>query len=174
MSGHIEDRLRELKSLPELKPPAERESLTLSAMAEASARQASPGSSINIAQAAAIAVLVGAAGLLSIWLIDRPVVQGSPEMATESDAIYYELIEQSAWLEQVYAQLPPQRRVMRADTASTIVGLEDRIALIDAAIDRAASEPTPPEYRVALMQNRIEVMNALVNVRYAQSRAFTF
>ena len=102
---------------------------------------------------------------------DEPV---EPAELPVADAVYLDLAEQSMRLEAVLAVLPPPRRVMRAGTASTIVGLEDRIALIDAQLIRTRNESLPREYREALMRDRVEVMNALVNVRYAQSRAFIF
>jgi hypothetical protein len=84
------------------------------------------------------------------------------------------LTVESMRLEQILQTLPPPRRVMRVGTAGTIVGLEDRLAVIDAALVDAGAGTPPPQYRNALLLDRVEVMNALVNVRYAQSQAFTF
>jgi hypothetical protein len=86
---------------------------------------------------------------------------------------YVDLLMRSADLEQLLAMLP-QRQVMRASTAGTIVGLEQKIELIDAALMPSGDVAVAPEYRVTLMRDRVETMNALVNVRYAQSLAFNF
>lgn len=170
MSGRIEDRLKALRSLPQVEPPTRLEATTLEAMATAASARRSP----SLARAAAWAGLIVAGGLLaSLALnVDRP--EEPVQAASPIDEIYLEYAEAAAGLEALLAQLPEPRRVMRADTASTIVGLEDRIAVIDAELVRAEAEQDPPEYRVALMRDRVEAMNALVHVRYAQSRAFIF
>jgi hypothetical protein len=174
MSGHFENCLKDLKALPELEPPEQLEKATLAAMAEAAAQKAGGGSGRWLAQAAAWLVAIGIGALVVTRFIDveQPV---SPDTeAGVADAAYLELVEESMRLEEVLALLPPPRRVMRADTASTIVGLEDRIALIDAALYQPEIRAAAPQYREALMRDRVEVMNALVNVRYAQSQAFIY
>lgn len=172
MSGRFEDRLKELKFLPELEPRAELEPAVLAAMQGATRSVERPPR--YLAKAAMLAAATGIAALLALWAVSYEVPNGLQQAAAFEDEAYFELVETSAQLDALLAVLPPPRRVMRADTASTIVGLEDRIALIDAELYRSQDESAPPEYRVALMRDRVEVMNALVNVRYAQSRAFVF
>jgi hypothetical protein len=53
-------------------------------------------------------------------------------------------------------------------TAGAIVGLEDRIAFVDAQLSYAAAQDLAPPYREALWGERVELMNALVFVRFAQ------
>lgn len=174
MSRRIEDSLKDLKTLPTLEPPANLESTTLAAMASAAAATRPSSVDHRFARAAGWIAVIGLGALLTLSSlnIDDPV---APAPATaSSDETLYRLAEQSMLLEEVLAALPESRRVMRADTASTIVGLEDRIALIDAALYSAEVDAGPAEYREALMRDRVEMMNALVNVRYAQSRAFIF
>jgi len=169
MSGRIENRLNELGHAPELAPPAALEPRVLAAMAAASAsRRTRP-----LAEAAAWIVVLGAAALIgALAFIPREPVAPQPDVAA-TEAIYTELLEQSAYLEQLLAALP-QRQLMRVSTAGTIVGLEDRIAMIDAELVGANAATLPPEYRVALLQDRVDVMNALVSVRYAQSQVMSF
>jgi hypothetical protein len=180
MSGRIEDRLNALKALPVIEPPAELESQTLSAMARAAAAPDAVDSLQVIARAAGWVVAIGAGVLLSVWLANDNAPDVPAELADAVappqavDEFYSLLVEESMRLEELLALMPAPRRVMRADTASTIVGLEDRVALIDAALSQTGAEADVPEYRTALMLDRVEVMNALVNVRYAQSRAFVF
>ena len=57
-------------------------------------------------------------------------------------------------------------------TAGTIVGLEDRIAYVDAQLSYAAARGLAPPYRKALWGERVELMNALVQVRFAQTQGF--
>ena len=179
MSDRPEDRLNGLRELPTLAPPAALEARTLSAMAEAASgrpKGKATGSVRRFAMAAIWIVATGAAVLLSFGTLDEGPAdeQGTAPVSRSpvADADFVALAEQSALLELMLAELPPQRPVMRVSTAGTIVGLEDRLALLDAELVRANTDA--PEYRVALMRDRVEVMNALVSVRYAQSRAFTY
>ena len=56
--------------------------------------------------------------------------------------------------------------------AGTIVGLEDRIAYVYAQLSYAAARDLAPPYRKALWGERVELMNALVQVRFAQTQGF--
>jgi len=189
MSGRFEDRLKVLGALPALDPPPHLESATLAAMADAAS--ASHRGPRQLARAAVWIAAFGVGALLAVFALDfergatgpaaDPAAAGtaSPEATADqayasADEIYWLLAAQSEWLEQVLAAIPEQRRVIRVGTAATAVGLENGLARIDAELARAASEAVPPEYRTLLMRDRVEVMNALVNVRYAQSRAFSF
>ena len=80
--------------------------------------------------------------------------------------------EESARLERLLAELPAPPRVMVGSTAGTIAGLEDRIALVDAQLSYAAARDLEPSYREALWGERVELMNALVYVRFAQTQGF--
>jgi hypothetical protein len=94
-----------------------------------------------------------------------------PDAASEVDATSYAaLVAESARLEQLLAELPASRPLMAGSTASTIVGLEDRIALVDEQLSYAAAEEIAPPYRQALWGERVELMNALVYVRFAQAQ----
>lgn len=199
MSGRTESRLTEeyrgaLRGLPELEPPAALEYRTRAAMAAAM-----PARGSWLAQAAGLLVVLGVGAVLGLRLLDhapgpeagRDVREvsdtrlgetrlageaaGAASAAASADAPEANLARlsaQSALLEQALAELPPPRPVVRVSTLGTILGLEDRLALIDAELDQVA--PAASDYRVALLQNRVEVMNALVNVRYAQSRPWIY
>jgi hypothetical protein len=78
------------------------------------------------------------------------------------------LVAESERLERELIALPRIDGVVRAGTASTIAGLEDHIAFIDAELSASEALDADPIYRQALWQERIEVMNALVDVQYAQ------
>ena len=58
---------------------------------------------------------------------------------------------------------------MRLGTAGTIVDLEDQISLIDQQLTYGG-ERLAPEYRQALWRNRVDVMDALVQIRYVQAQ----
>ena len=85
-------------------------------------------------------------------------------------ASYRELVQESARLDRVLGRLPYQRPMMSAETATTIAGLEDRIALIDEQITYSNARGVPQPQRVALWGERVDLMNALVHVRYAQAQ----
>ena len=108
------------------------------------------------------------AGGLGGELASEPASPPAAQTAND-DLVYAELAAEAEYLEQLLAAMP-QRSVMRVSTAGTIAGLEDQIAVLDAELGRADS----PEYRTLLMHNRVQVMNALVNVRYLQSTAFAY
>ena len=69
-------------------------------------------------------------------------------------------------LETLLAALPEQR-AMRGSTAFTVAQIEDRLALVDDRLSRIALEPNAPEHAERLWRERVELMNSLVQVRYA-------
>ena len=82
------------------------------------------------------------------------------------------LVEESARLERTLYALPRFDGVVRVGTASTIAGLEDHIAWIDAELSASEALDADPGYRQVLWQERVEIMNALIDVQYAQLPAF--
>ena len=85
---------------------------------------------------------------------------------------YASLVAESAGLERRLSQVGYQPRLISAGTTSTIVSLEDEIALVDAELMYARTlEPTQME---ALWETRVGLMDALVNVRYAHSQLSWF
>lgn len=179
-----------LRALPPVLPNDAAGARILAAMEAARAKhRRRPGR-----RGAALAASLGAAVLIAIALRPSPVaetqVAAVPRSAgtqpakgpapdsgfgTEASAPdYLALIEESVRLERALSLLPAQRMVMRGGTAGTIAGLEDQIALIDAQLTLAAGSGAEPQYQAALWRERVDVMHALVQVRYAQSRMFVF
>jgi len=85
-------------------------------------------------------------------------------------ASYPALMQESARLDRALRRLRYQRPMMSAETATTIAGLEDRIAVIDEQITYSNARDVPQPQRVALWGERVDLMNALVHVRYAQEQ----
>src|SRR5690606_21668348 len=83
---------------------------------------------------------------------------------------YLALVAETARLEQVLATLPSQRPRMNVAIASTIVGIEDRIAFIDEQLTFGNARGVQWPQREALWSERVDLMSALVQVRLAQSR----
>ena len=84
------------------------------------------------------------------------------------------LVQQSERLERTLAEIPYQRPLMSGRTASTIVGLEDRIAFIDQQLMYGTVDGLKAPQRQALWSERVELMNALVHVRLAQAEPAGF
>jgi hypothetical protein len=64
--------------------------------------------------------------------------------------------------------------MMSASTASTIVALEERIAYVDAQLTLASAFDMQMAEREALWGERVDLINALVHVRYAQAQRTGF
>jgi hypothetical protein len=183
--GREVERLRRvqsaLRSLPELAPPHDALWRVLEARETRVERQArwlrvAVGAGAAAALATAAVVYVGLSG-------SPPSSLPSPSVDTEdaatlhyaeSPASYGALVEQSARLDQLLAELPSQRPLMTGATASTIAGLEDRIAFVDEQLAYSAAGRVPVPQRAALWSDRVELMNALVSVRYAEAQANGF
>jgi len=117
----------------------------------------------------AAVVLMAAAGL-GWWLqsterelalasipADRGVVLASDGIRAEN-----------ARLEWLLATLP-ERHAMRGSTAFTVAEIEDRLALLDDRLSHVTLEPNAPERAERLWQERVDLMNSLVQVRYADA-----
>jgi hypothetical protein len=159
MHDGTEDLLK-LRELPELPPPPGVWERVLEAeRARRAARRFWQRATALAAMAAVVAV-----GVTAYFV-------SSPDAAFEADtASYAVLVAESARLEQLLAEMPAPRPLMAGSTASTIVGLEDRIALVDEQLSYAAAEQVASPYRQALWGERVELMHALVYVRFAQAQ----
>jgi hypothetical protein len=83
------------------------------------------------------------------------------------------LIARSAQLEAILHALPERPRVIRAGTADLIIGLQDGVALIDYQLNVDAGDPLSPA-ALQLWQQRVDLMNSLVNVRYAEMQRVAY
>jgi hypothetical protein len=101
-------------------------------------------------------------------------LDGAPLGGRVVPASYTALVEESARLERLLGQIRYQRPLMNGATASTIAGLEDRIGVIDEQLTYSTARRMPQPERAALWGERVELMNALVQVRYAQAQPTGF
>ena len=85
---------------------------------------------------------------------------------------YASLVAESARLERQLNQIGYQPRLMNAGTAATIAGLEEEIELIDSQL--MYGRGLHPRQTEALWQNRVDLMNALLKVRYAHAQRSGF
>lgn len=192
-AAHAElERLRrvraDLGALPELAPPP-----MFWARIEAAAGQRPPrrGRRLAAAGAGAAAVLATLAGVYALVApgaaeraadpaVAPTVRESAPRelapraVSPERDVAYRRLVEQSIELERLLARVPEPRPVMRLGTAGTIAGLEEQIALVDVQLALGTAENWEPRYREALWSERVDLMTALVQVRFAQSQSAGF
>lgn len=83
------------------------------------------------------------------------------------------LMVQSQQLERNLRSIPNQPRVMRAGTAATMAQLEDRIASIDFWLNHPGVRLSN-EQKMFYWQERVRLMNALLQLRYAQAQKAAF
>lgn len=174
------DRLRRmrhaLRALPELAPPPGVWQRAVDAEL-ASRRSIWPRALAGIGVAAAVAAvaifLLGDAGPAAgpePLAVAPAAVWRAPALVQTPTPTYTSLVQESARLEQVLSQISYQRPLMTGGTASTIAGLEDRIAAIDELSTYGSTRGLRPAEREALLSERVELLNALVHVRFAQSQ----
>ena len=151
-----------LAALPEFVPPPNGWAAVLAAHQR---RKAGSSRNWTIAIAAAgLAAVVGLAWQLQSAQRDLAAADPSdfdPGIVT-SDGVRAE----NARLEMLLAAIP-ETRVMRGSTAFTLSQLEDRLAVVDDRLSRVALEPNAPEHGERLWRERVELINSLVQVRYA-------
>jgi hypothetical protein len=149
-----------LRALPSFLPPA-------GAWAEAQAKlagraAASPSTPAGLAMAASLVVMLAAAllwgaGPAGETTVDRPAPLGEP---------IGELVTENARLEAVLAGLP-QPSTTRVRTGYAVAALEDRLAMIDDRLTAVSLQPSAPETAEELWRQRVNLMNSLVQVQYA-------
>jgi hypothetical protein len=173
MHARAQDLLR-LHELPELAPPP---GVWEHVLEGVGARAAARRLRRRVAIAASVIVAVAAVPLT--YVLTRPaspptvtLIRFAPQRVPWDETSYAPLIVESARLEKVLAEMPAPPPLVVGTTAGTIVGLEDRIAYVDAQLSYAAARDLAPPYRKALWGERVELMNALVQVRFAQTQGF--
>ena len=118
-----------------------------------------------------VASLVAAVALVA-WHLPRPVLPAAASAlnAAASASMLSQLQAQSRYLESALRSMnvDSNQHIVNADTAATVAALEDRIALVDYAINQANTTPQPSRDLTALWQQRVNLMQSLAAVRYAQ------
>lgn len=85
-----------------------------------------------------------------------------------------ELVAQSQQLEQLLQKLPERPRIERVSTAATIDTIEQRIQWLDFQLSNAPEADLSEEQSRQLWRERVELMDSLVKVRYAEAGALWF
>jgi hypothetical protein len=151
-----------LAALPEFDPPPDGwEAL------QAARQQRKTGESRHWPIAIAASVLAAVAGLAWQLQWTQRELTATDSSAADAAAVASDSVRtENARLEMLLASLP-EMRVMRGSTAFTVSQLEDRLAFVDDRLSRITLEPNAPEHAERLWRERVELMNSLVQVRYA-------
>jgi hypothetical protein len=170
---------RRLRSLPqEIRQPYDWTEFRRRAREHAhAAAHRSVNGTRHIAIAAALIVLVvGLAAWLRMTRSSAPVLIENAANApgiesTESHAasVAGELDQRADLAERWLASLPREPVVVHVGTRAAVAGLEDRIAQLDDVLSAARVEGTQPAKLVALEEQRMRLVNSLVQVRYAET-----
>ena len=83
------------------------------------------------------------------------------------------LMVESQLLERNLRAIPEQPRLIRAGTAATMAQLEDRIAVIDFWLNHPGANLSNDQ-KTFYWQERVRLMNALLQLRYAQAQKAAF
>ncbi len=116
----------------------------------------------SLAAAAGIALLIG--------------IRSIPGTAAgeQQTAELQDLMAQSRTLEAALHSYDPNSRVLNGRAAGIIADLEDRIAVVDAGIAQVDRERAPNTELVNLWRNRVDLMDALVNVHVTRANYVGF
>ena len=85
-----------------------------------------------------------------------------------------QLLLESQDLESALLELPRRPRVEQAATAATLDALEGEIQWLDYTLSRAHEDRIPAEQATQLWQQRVDLLESLVTLRYAQASRLSF
>ena len=147
----LHQRVAALRAMPNLNAPRDRWPLVRQRIVEA--RQRLWWRRMGWAAAAAIALTLGANGLVP-W----------PGAEPETDEVELQtLVEQSAQLDSMLRTVEKRARVVNGLTAVTIADLEDRIIFLDSRLYSARRIAITEAQLRQLLEQRVLLMDALVN-----------
>lgn len=167
---------RDLRELPSNATPPERWSAIRATLAGATLEQVPrrrPGWFLPAASAALVLVAV-------LFTVRNHRADSTPShgtVAAEAPALdesRQALVAESQRLESLLAALPTEPRLTRAHTALTVADLEDRIQWVDYRLGLASEAGLAAEPAHKLWRERVDLMNSLVAVRYAEARTVAY
>jgi len=172
----LADMRRELEALPSFEPPPGAWPAIEATLERQRAERTGPRAHWLLRGGLAACVAVAAIAYVmrpQVPLLEPPsaTVVGSASASRSGPAFgtpaYASLVAQSAELERALDGLGRQSRVVRAGTAATVADLEGRIDAIDTRLTFARQLGLENAAIETLHRQRVELMNALVQVRYA-------
>jgi hypothetical protein len=148
----LHQRVAKLKALPALTPPRDRWDVVRGqVMAERAQRRRKFGGWLTVAAAASVALTMGVGRLVA------PAAQGPDPLA--------ELVTEAQMLEEALRDMRPGRRVISGRVAGAMAALEDRLSLLEFQFAEARQRQASRERLIILWQERVDLMDALVNVQ---------
>lgn len=155
----LHQRIAALRALPAIRPPRDRwDAVRGGILAARSRRRREAARWVALAAAASIALSVGLSRLI-------PMATVTPDGRTEELA---GLVQEAEALGSVLRTIEPSNRVVSGRVASAIATLEDRLVLVDTRLAEARVVRVPVHDMIVLMQERVELMDALVRVHHAR------
>jgi hypothetical protein len=156
-------RVSALRALPAHRPPRDRWDVIREQAARERRRRSVKRWGWNaLAAAAGIALLIGVRTI------------AVPTAGERESAELQSLITQSRTLEAALRSYDPDSRVLSGRAAGIIADLEDQIAVVDAGIAQADQERVPRTELVNLWRDRVDLMDALVNVHVTRANYVGF
>jgi len=175
-----------LQELPELQPPPEVWTKILTEVQRDDRiepkllRHWSLGSAIAAGVAVLVFILISTDPEIPVQIESGPVVAvpegdgGGLDAVPAEEFGYVLLAIESAQLERELNSIEYQPSLTSADTATTAAVLEDRIGYVDAQLTYAAANGIDSRQTETLWRERVDLMNTLVDVRYAQFQQVGF
>jgi hypothetical protein len=168
----------EMQALPQFEPP----DLSWERIQQTVPRHAAklPPRRVGLAAAAAALITLGVIAVIAQHgdkRTDERTVHAPKVLNTQvsSDMPHLdELVAQSQQLEQILQILPQRPRVERVSTAATIDTIEQRIAWLDFQLSSTSDWDLSEEQSRRLWRERVELMDSLVKVRYAEAGSLWF
>ena len=168
----------EMQALPQFDPPV----LSWERIEQTIPRRTStlPPRKVGFAAAAVALIMLAAIALIARHGDHRSSEQSvkAPKVLNEprsSDVPHLdELVAQSQQLEQILQTLPQRPRIERVSTAATIDTIEQRIAWLDFQLLSTPDGDLSEEQSRRLWRERVELMDSLVKVRYAEAGSLWF
>jgi hypothetical protein len=171
-SGRLKELRSRLQSLPALEPPNDAWPFIAARAVPVRRRQHVWGLA-----AALVTMVVGT--LAFVGLRDSATqsdsfehTQTRPSVAAKSDV--QRLMEQSRKLDELLAYLPERPQVERVSTAATVDSIQQRIQWLDWQLAYEADAGLDAFQAERLWSERVELMDSLVKVRYAESAPMVF
>jgi len=173
----LQDLKTDLASLPELTPPA----YDPAALRKSASRANMRGQRWSIAAAAAsVSAMAVLLILVSSSRTDRQVLMTSDGQASMTQEPMQDdpaganavasLVIRSQELESRLRQLPRRPHIERGGTAITISALQNRIQWVDYQLSLADEVGMSERQSTQLWQDRVQLMDTLVAVRYAEAQ----
>jgi len=157
-----------LQALPSFDPPA------LSSMrpVRARGRLAVPAA---IAAACVLAIAIGIAQRDRVAEVQAPEPVAATQKPSANQAEPLEtLVAQSRQLDELLRHLPERPSVERVALAATIDTIEQRIQWLDVQLSYAPETGLNDEQARRLWRERVDLMDSLVKVRYAEGQPLSF